>query len=94
MMNEKIVSGMFKHKDFFRPEMWRVKNAAYGFIDAKAKKKMKKMGFRAWLGTLPKPALEAIYSNLKFGGAVSRFDNLFGSANSTNSPWLNGRNQY
>lgn len=65
MMNEKIVSGMFRSKDFVCFEMWRVKNAAYKFIDAKAKKKIKEMGFMKWLGTLPKPDLLKIQRELK-----------------------------
>lgn len=64
MMNEKIVRGMFRSKDFVRFEMWRVKNAAYGIIDAKAKKKIKEMGFMKWLGTLPKPDLLKIRQEL------------------------------
>lgn len=64
MTKEKIVSGMFYSKDFFRTEMWRVKNAAYEFIDAKAKKRIKEIGFHAWLGTLPKPVLLEIRRKL------------------------------
>lgn len=65
MIKEKIVSSMFQNKDYFRPEVWRVKNAAYAFIDAKAKKRIKEVGFHAWLGTLPKPALIEINKNIK-----------------------------
>ena len=64
MMNEKIVRGMFRSKDFVHFEMLRVKNAAYGIIDAKAKKKIKEMGFMKWLGTLPKPDLLKIQREL------------------------------
>lgn len=64
MTKEKIVSGMFRSKDFVCFEMWRVKNAAYKFIDAKAKKKIKEMGFMKWLGTLPKPDLLKIQREL------------------------------
>lgn len=64
MTKEKIVSGMFRSKDFVCFEMWRVKNAAYEFIDAKAKKKIKEMGFMKWLGTLPKPDLLKIRREL------------------------------
>lgn len=65
MMNERIVRGMFRSKDFVRFEMWRVKNAAYDIIDAKAKKKIKEMGFMKWLGALPKPDLLKIRQKLK-----------------------------
>lgn len=64
MIKEKIVSDMFQNKDYFRPEVWRVKNAAYDFIDAKAKKRIKEIGFHAWLGTLPKPVLLEIRRKL------------------------------
>lgn len=80
---------MFQNKDFFRPEMWRVKNAAYDFIDAKAKKKIKQMGFRAWLGTLPKPALIEIDKNLK----PHRHAPIPLNEQAIASPWLNGRDQ-
>lgn len=42
------------------------KNAAYNLIDNKAKRIIKKIGFRAWLGTLPKPALERIRRDLSW----------------------------
>lgn len=65
MTNERIVRGMFRSKDFVHFEMLRVKNAAYDIIDAKAKKKIKEMGFMKWLGTLPKPDLLKIQRELK-----------------------------
>ena len=55
---------MFRSKDFVCFEMLRVKNAAYDIIDAKAKKKIKEMGFMKWLGTLPKPDLLKIQRGL------------------------------
>lgn len=64
MTKEKIVSSLKLDNGFGQTAMWRVKNAAYEFIDAKAKKKIKEMGFRSWLGTLPKPALLKIQRNL------------------------------
>lgn len=64
MIKEKIVSG-FELASAYGPQpMWRIKNAAYDLIDAKAKKKIKQMGFRSWLGTLPKPALLKIRHRL------------------------------
>lgn len=64
MTKEKIVSGFELASAYGARHMWRIKNAAYEFIDAKAKKKIKQMGFRSWLGTLPKPALLKIQRNL------------------------------
>lgn len=64
MIKEKIVSGFELASAYGPQRMWRIKNVAYEFIDAKAKKKIKQMGFRSWLGTLPKPALLKIQRNL------------------------------
>ena len=90
MTSEKIVKGLGLNRDYGAPALWRVKNAAYDFIDAKAKKKMKKMGFRAWLGTLPKPALIEIDKNLKphLRAPIPL------SEQPNARPWLNGRDQY
>lgn len=42
------------------------KNAAYDLIDNKAKRLINRIGFRAWLGTLPKPALQRIRRDLSW----------------------------
>lgn len=42
------------------------KNAAYDLIDNKAKRLIKRIGFRTWLGTLPKPALQRIRRELSW----------------------------
>lgn len=64
MMRTKMKQRLVSNID--RVHLWNTMNVVYDMRikDAKAKKRIKKMGFRAWLGALPRVQLEEIGSRL------------------------------
>lgn len=86
-MKQKLVSNID------RVHLWNTMNVVYDMRikDAAAKKRIKKMGFRAWLGTLPRVQLEEIRSRLdSYGASVGNYQRKPKRWNNTQSGQTSG----